>query len=114
MKSALFDNPSRTYVVGTSAYLNLVKLYFIKAISDNSFSCFGSKSVSMVFVPQPIIIISLLNYSAVQTAVEPQGSVKRLSSTGSPISSAVTFPPNFSPTVSPRIYAITDGESPVV
>ena len=45
---------------------------------------------------------------------EPQGNVIPVDFTGSPISSKVTFPPNLSVSTEPRIYPITEGESPVV
>ncbi len=50
----------------------------------------------------------------IQTAVEPQGKTNPDFLTGRPISSAVTVPSCIAPTVTERIYCMTDGESPVV
>ena len=54
------------------------------------------------------------DYYFCHIAVEPHGKTIPLDSTGSPISSKDTFPPNFSVRSEPKIYPITDGESPVV
>ena len=53
-------------------------------------------------------------YGARHTALAPHGRIMPLPVTGSPSSDEDTLPPSLGFTTAPKIYSITDGESPVV